>query len=177
MAIENFSWVIPQKLSGCAMPGGFPGCNPDYLCADLVELRSHHIHTLVSLQRMSSAFGECCRQSDLEWIHFPIEDFGTPPDSLSFDRLVKKIVRQIDASKPVCIHCRAGIGRTGLLLACVVGTYFLLDGAAAVAAVRQSRPAIDTDEQELFVHDYLQENPGTAGTQSQRKSGLKKGKR
>lgn len=156
MAVDNFSWVIPGKLAGCALPGGAFDVAPEYVASDLRDLRGSGVRCLVSVQRMPGTFGELCAEQGLAWEHFPIEDFGTPSDREGFEKLVERIVKRLESDTPVCVHCRAGIGRTGVVLACVVGRMFGIDGYRAVETVRKSRPALDTGEQTHFVHLFCE---------------------
>lgn len=146
MALENFSWVIPDKLAGCAFPGG-GSTNTDHLRSDLRELYDHGVRILVSLERTPKGFAARCREEQLEQWPLALPDFGTPPDLDAFESLVMRICEALKSNLAVCVHCRAGIGRTGMLLACVMGRYFLLDGQQAIAAVRTIRSAVETPEQ------------------------------
>jgi len=68
---------------------------------------------------------------------------------------VAKALDTIHSGLSVCVHCYAGIGRTGLVLACLAGRLLGMSGREAVRLVRSAREAFDTEEQVRFVHAYL----------------------
>jgi atypical dual specificity phosphatase len=153
--IRNFSWVIPRRLAGAALPGEGAPWSGEYILSDLMELRAKGIRHLVSLTDYAREFAPYCRKAGLRWTYFPIRDFQVPEDPARFAELVDTLYGEIAAGQAVCVHCFAGIGRTGLVLACVVGIYYDIDGDAAVRRVRAARPSLETDEQELFVQRFL----------------------
>jgi protein-tyrosine phosphatase len=55
----------------------------------------------------------------------------------------------------VCVHCHAGIGRTGLVLACAIGRYLALSSEKAIAVVRRVRLSIETVVPEDFIKEFL----------------------
>lgn len=153
MALNNFSWVIPRKLAGSDLPGG---CGTkDGLREDVSFLASEGVRVLVSLARPAVPLAKACAEAAIEWRCFPIPDFGVPSGDGSFCRLVDECVGFICADRAVCIHCHAGIGRTGMVLSCIVGVYFHLDAQKAVAAVRAVRQAVETREQCSFITGFL----------------------
>lgn len=151
MEIGNFSWVIPGKLAGCSMPG----LRENSIGDDIRLLSEQGIRVLVSLEHPGSAIADLCSSFGIEWIFFGIPDFDIPSDEVAFSTLVQTCTNAIIMEKPVCVHCRAGIGRTGLVLSCIVGVYFQLSGEMALAAVRQTRNAVESSEQHSFISTFL----------------------
>lgn len=156
MAISNFSWVIPGKLAG----SGIPGCGSfDYVAIheDIKSLSSYGVRLLVSLHLPPIPIDEICEKFQIEWKYFPIPDFSVPENVLEFSLLVDEIINKMKNDNSVCIHCQAGIGRTGMVLSCVLGRWFALGGKKAVEALKNNRPAIETDKQMRFVISFLGE--------------------
>lgn len=147
--VWNFSFVIPGKLAGLARPG-----SQAPLESDLRELRSHGIGALVSLTP-AAPDPEAIRAAGLEHLHLPVIDFS-PPTREQIDAFVTFAKRQIGAGSGVAVHCAAGYGRTGTMLAC----YLVALGESpeeAVESVRSIRPgSIETDEQERCVQHYAE---------------------
>jgi protein-tyrosine phosphatase len=56
----------------------------------------------------------------MEFISFPIPDMGLPASVLDFASLTKALFAQVNAGSNTLVHCRAGIGRSGLLSAGVL---------------------------------------------------------
>ena len=87
----------------------------------------------------------------------PIEDGGVPGDSARAIRLVRGVIAALDAGETVVVHCRGGLGRSGLIAAC----YLVATGEeykAAIARVRAARPgAVENDDQEQFVAAFASE--------------------
>ena len=63
---------------------------------------------------------ERARAAGLETEWFPIRDVDAPPQSAmpEFHALVTRILDAARVGKTVAIHCRGGIGRSGLVAAC-----------------------------------------------------------
>ncbi len=85
---------------------------------------------------------------------FPIPDFGTPASMTGLITLVQEILAALEGGRTTVVHCRAGLGRTGLVVASslVALGYSPED---AFAQVRMARPgSVETLEQEAYVHQF-----------------------
>jgi atypical dual specificity phosphatase len=149
----NFSWVLPGRLAGLSQPG--LGGGRGGLAAELTELRALGVDCLVSLTGSASGFGPACAAAGLDWEYFPIAEFDVPADEPGFHRLVERLLARLARGQALAAHCWAGVGRTGLLLACLLGRLQQLPGEEAIRRLRLLRPALETPEQERFVRGYL----------------------
>ncbi|WP_259374121.1 phosphatase domain-containing putative toxin [Ideonella azotifigens] len=61
-----------------------------------------------------------CAARQIEFRSFPIPDRGTPASTREFSRFIEELHASLLARKSVAIHCRAGIGRTGLVAGCLI---------------------------------------------------------
>ena len=86
-------------------------------------------------------------------IHYPVADFGIPKSLESFAELQSQLV-QITETNPILIHCRAGGGRTGLVIAGLI-VALGISPLRALQMVRRKR-SVETEEQEQFLIEYAQ---------------------
>lgn len=119
---------------------------------DLAWLRRHGIDVLVSLSEDPPP-RQWVNDAGLMGVHFPIPDFTAPTDD-QLDQIMDTVNRAVANDMGVAVHCTAGKGRTGTVLA----AYFVsqgLDPDAAIAKVRQLRSgSIETPDQEEAVRSY-----------------------
>lgn len=87
------------------------------------------------------------------WIHLPVRDVDVPDERFEHGWLTvgQEVHQRLDAGERILIHCRGGLGRTGLVAARIL----VERGCAprdAVHRVRAVRPgAIETRAQEQYV--------------------------
>ena len=85
--------------------------------------------------------------------NFGWDDFGVPSMPMVLD-MVRVVDFAVSRGK-VAIHCHAGLGRTGVLIACYLIYSRRWDGERAIEVVRTKRPeALQTEKQVSLVRDY-----------------------
>lgn len=143
MPPTGFSWVDQPHLAGMAHPGSVE---------DLTWLRRHGVDVLISLTE-DPLPRQWVNDAGLLVVNVPVPDME-PPTDRQLDHLMETI-RKANASKMgVAVHCGAGMGRTGTVLA----AYFVAHGMSprdAVEKVRDLRPgSVETVEQERAVERF-----------------------
>lgn len=140
-----FDWLEPDRLAACANPG------LSYGEAVVSRLRAERIQLLVNLHERPDPL-----HLGIESVHLPVADF-TAPTQDQLEQGVAAITEALARDQRVAVHCGAGLGRTGTLLACYLISAQGLAPDAAIARVRAARPgSIETDEQEQAIRRYAQ---------------------
>jgi protein-tyrosine phosphatase len=92
----------------------------------------------------------------MEWLWYPIEDLEAPPgeEFLEVMEFLGKVLSRLEEGRVVAAHCRGGLGRSGMIAACLLA----LRGVTpreAIRAVRRARGegAVEMEEQEEFVEE------------------------
>ncbi len=105
------------------------------------------------------AFGVCLEmQSAKAWladVALPTPDFGLP-DPAELKAAVAAVLRQLAAhpERPVHVGCRAGIGRTGLFLACLARAAGVAGDPIAYVRARYDPHAAETAAQEAMARGF-----------------------
>lgn len=137
------SWIIPQRLLASAYPGEADG---------LAGLAQQGIDVVVNLHERAHTPAHLAA-AGLTEVHVPVPDFTAPsPEQLATG--VQAIRAAMANGQGVAVHCAAGLGRTGTLVACyLVSTG--LDAPTAIARVREARPgSVETPAQEAAVEAF-----------------------
>lgn len=150
---------------------GIEGCPGSKFCTlssssdldqNILVLKKANFHTVVCLidddeiQRYSPNLLQAYKKHGIELLRYVIEDFYIPQNIESFNKFVDTIISKLNSKKNVFVHCLAGLGRSGLVLACVLIKYYPdLSYQEAISKVRNIRNgAIQNIEQERFIKDY-----------------------
>ncbi|MEM7663081.1 MAG: dual specificity protein phosphatase family protein [Pseudomonadota bacterium] len=100
---------------------------------------------------------DACRSSGIEFRSFQIEDRGVPENALAFVSLICELGQMVEAGARVAVHCRAGIGRSGLSAAALLinrGT--TSDEAFARVSERRRVTVPDTDDQRRWIEAHAE---------------------
>jgi atypical dual specificity phosphatase len=142
--MTGFSWVIEDRLAGMPRPGVR---RP--LALDLAFVREAGVDLLVSLTEEAPA-ADALAAAGLDALHIPVKDF-TAPTLEQMHAFVAAVRQRHTDGQVVGVHCGAGLGRTGTMLA----AYFVAEGMTApkaIAHVRSLRPgSIETVAQEQAI--------------------------
>ena len=84
------------------------------------------------------------------WAPFPVPDFGTPAAGAGWDAVSTRAKAVLDAGGRVLVHCRGGLGRSGMAVLRLLVERGE-DPAAALARLRAVRPgAVETEAQRIW---------------------------
>jgi atypical dual specificity phosphatase len=143
---HGFTWIEKPLLAALARPS-----EPE----DYAWLREQGVELLLCLTEERPR-RDWVEEANLLVFHEPVEDMEAPTQE-QLERCVSAIQRANEKNMGVAVHCEAGMGRTGTVLA----AYFVARGmsaAEAIGRVRRMRPgSVETDEQveaiELFARE------------------------
>ncbi|MDM8557718.1 dual specificity protein phosphatase family protein [Candidatus Parabeggiatoa sp. HSG14] len=155
-------WIKDFKAGHLAiMPK--PRAN-DWLDVEINGLHQEGVDILVSLLTIGEVYelglkeeNDICCTYDIEFISFPIVDRQVPSSVTKTVQLSQSLWTQMKNGKKVAIHCRAGIGRSALIVASIL-VCAGMSPEKAYEMVTKSRGLVvpDTDEQRQWLYTFVQ---------------------
>jgi CheY-like chemotaxis protein len=151
-------WVIPGALAGMPIPFIHPERRLNMggpLTAYVDELPALHtagIRAVVSLLNIPSD-AAVYESAGFTYKCLPVPN-GAAPTIEQAQEFIAFVNLSLEEHRPVAVHCVAGIGRTGTMLA----TYLISQGQTAAGAIRQLRSvepsAVETPRQIQFLEQF-----------------------
>jgi len=138
----NFSWLMEEKLAGSGMPTSFDEFN---------WILQQGIKSVVTMTE--NALPEKW-VNEIKYLHVPTPDL-TAPDMEKINLAVDFIHENIKNHQAVMVHCAAGMGRAGTILASYLVKYQKYSAKDAIKKIRIERPgSIQSETQELAITFY-----------------------
>jgi ADP-ribosylglycohydrolase len=168
LPLANAYWVLPGKLLAGEYPGGQSRAATRERLAGLVKAG---VGLFVDLTEE----GELAPYEDqlppgISYRRFPLPDHGLPRQREHMTATLGCLEKALEGPRAVYLHCRAGIGRTGMVAGCLLAARGLrgqaaldelnrLWGQSARSAAWPSVP--ETEEQVKYVRSW-----GTVGAEA-----------
>ena len=155
-------WVIPGKLLAGRYPGAKKLPELERRLGALLDAGFDAFLDLTQAGELPPYEGYL--PAGVVYLRKPLTDHGVPRDGAEMADILGELAGLLDAGRRVYLHCRAGIGRTGTVVAC----HLIESGMPAEVALGRLNelwqtsdgsdtwPEVpETDEQRAFVRAYV----------------------
>lgn len=148
-------WVGRLAILARPRPG-------DWLVDEIQGWRDAGVQVVVSLlsEDEASELGihdepRLVHENGLRFISFPIEDYSVPASEDALRQLVRDVEALLDQGCNVGVHCRAGIGRSSLVAACLlVNCGHDVETSFEQVSTARGAPVPDTRAQREWVGEF-----------------------
>ncbi|KAL3122847.1 hypothetical protein niasHT_002890 [Heterodera trifolii] len=150
--VENgdLNWIVPGKLLSFCGPharsyveNGYPYHSPEVY---FDYFREHNVSSIV---RLNTKLYDAKRFTDAGFAHHDLYfiDGSTPTEEI-----VLRFLDVVDSSPgAVAVHCKAGLGRTGCMIACWMMKHYRLTAPQCMGWLRVCRPGSVIGPQQQFL--------------------------
>ncbi|KAK1334652.1 hypothetical protein QTO34_005660 [Cnephaeus nilssonii] len=146
----DLNWIIPGRFiafcgphSRTRLESGYYQHSPE---AYIPYFKNHNVTTIIRLnKRMYNAK----QFTNAGFDHYDLffADGSTPTDAI-----VKEFLDICESAEgAIAVHCKAGLGRTGTLIACYIMKHYRMTAAEAIAWIRICRPGSVIGPQQQFL--------------------------
>jgi len=157
---NELRWVKgpwPGKLALAARPRG-----GDWLQDELRSWQRAGVDTVVSLLTPDEERefkledeGLEAKAQGMTFLSLPIRDRQVPPSESSLNSTLQQMDDTLSSGKNVLVHCRQGIGRTGLVSACLlINRGWDTETAIELLSFTRDTPIPETQEQRRWIDQY-----------------------
>lgn len=150
--------ILPKK--GALWCGSMPGYSSGQEREEIQNLKDKGVEAVVCLMRdaeiarKSPGLLNLYKEAELEVIKYGIEDFSVPNDREGLRNLVEDMLSRLARGQKIFMHCYAGIGRTGTVLACLLKRAGLQADPVGEARAIYSSGALESLAQQDFVRSF-----------------------
>lgn len=147
----------PGKLALASRPRG-----GDWLADEMASWRREGISSVCSFLTTTEEDdldlkneAQEVKAQGMDFLSFPIEDRQVPSSEAGAAAVLEQLDADLSTGKNVVAHCRQGIGRTGLMAACLLVAKGF-DPETAVRKISSVRglPVPETQEQRRWIDHY-----------------------
>ena len=147
----------PGKIALSARPRG-----GEWLADEVDDWKRAGVSAVVSLlepqeEQDLDLHGEAAevRHDGLEFVSLPIPDRQVPKSEAALGRALENMEHSLSKGKNILIHCRQGVGRSGLVAACLLVKKGMSPGAAVEKISTARGVAVpETEEQREWIDHY-----------------------
>ena len=122
---DNCYWLLPGQVLAGEYPGAADAARRDRRLAALLDAGVRCLIDLTELHEGLPPYAGALhrlaaeRSLDVQIERYGIVDFSVPAPP-TMRRIVDTVTAAVVAQRPVYLHCRGGIGRTGTAVGCVL---------------------------------------------------------